>query len=520
MTAKDLQQLIQQGEGDHLEAKSSKGGFPDSLWESYSAFANTDGGIILLGVEEDDNRNLYIQKGLGDAKKAKDTFWKLVNNRQKISHNVVLNQGVYILQMDGKDILVIEVPRAERTARPVYKGTDPRKGTYKRYGDGDHLCSIEEVGAMMRDASISPLDATPVKELDLSALCAESINGYRQMFRAANPNHLWNQLGNDLFLRRIKAVDAADDGEFHPTEAGLLMFGYEYEITRRFPMYFLDYQEDREVVGLTRWKDRVVSSSGDWSGNVFDFILKVLTKLQSDLKVPFVVKGVQRIDDTPLHRLLREAATNCLVHADYYGRQGVVIRKSKEGFEFANPGGLRIPKSEAIAGGVSDPRNATLLKMFSLIRFGERAGSGLNGIVQVWSAVYHTMPAISEKTDAGRTILLLPTNGQEPDAEALLKFYDEVELEENDDEPTMKRDTGESCTVEKSTEKSTEKILEQMRSNPSITIAELCEILGLSDKGVRKNIDKLKQAGLLTRIGPDKGGYWKVTEINDKQKES
>ena len=62
--------------------------------------------------------------------------------------------------------------------------------------------------------------------------------------------------------------------------------------------------------------------------------------------------------------------------------------------------------------------------------------------------------------------------------------------------------------------------MEQMRSNPSITIAELCEILGLSDKGVRKNIDKLKQAGLLTRIGPDKGGYWKVTEINDKQKES
>ena len=210
MTAKDLQQLIQQGEGDHLEAKSSKGGFPDSLWESYSAFANTDGGIILLGVEEDDNRNLYVQKGLADAKKAKDTFWKLVNNRQKISHNVVLNQGVYILQMDGKDILVIEVPRAERTARPVYKGTDPRKGTYKRYGDGDHLCSIEEVGAMMRDASISPLDAAPVKELELSALCAESINGYRQMFRAANPNHLWNQLDNDLFLRRIKAVDAVD----------------------------------------------------------------------------------------------------------------------------------------------------------------------------------------------------------------------------------------------------------------------------------------------------------------------
>lgn len=510
MTTKDIQLLIQQGEGDHLDAKSGKGGFPDSLWESYSAFANTDGGIILLGIEEDNNHNLN-QKGLSDAEKAKDTFWKLVNNRQKISHNVVLNQGVYITHMDNKDILVIEVPRAERTVRPVYKGTDPRKGSYKRYGDADHLCSVEEVGAMMRDASISPLDAAPVKELDLSALNVESINGYRQMFRAANPKHLWNQLDNDLFLRRIKAADAADDGVFHPTEAGLLMFGYEYEITRRFPMYFLDYQEDREVIGLTRWKDRVVSSSGDWSGNVFDFILKVLTKLQSDLKVPFVVKGVQRIDDTPLHRLLREAATNCLVHADYYGRQGMVIRKSKEGFEFANPGGLRIPKSEAIAGGVSDPRNATLLKMFSLIRFGERAGSGLNGIMQVWSAVYHTSPVIFEKADADRTILLLPTNGKEPDAEALRGFYDDVEVEENGNDPMIKQE-GEKPLPKKTVEKTVEKIIALIKENPKITQAELADLTGLSRRGIEWNIQQLKSLGLLTRIGPDKGGWWKVEE--------
>ena len=289
------------------------------------------------------------------------------------------------------------------------------------------------------------------------------------------------------------------------------MFGYEYEITRRFPMYFLDYQEDREVIGLTRWKDRVVSSSGDWSGNVFDFILKVLTKLQSDLKVPFVVKGVQRIDDTPLHRLLREAATNCLVHADYYGRQGMVIRKSKEGFEFANPGGLRIPKSEAIAGGVSDPRNATLLKMFSLIRFGERAGSGLNGIMQVWSAVYHTSPVIFEKADADRTILLLPTNGKEPDAEALRGFYDDVEVEENGNDPMIKQE-GEKPLPKKTVEKTVEKIIALIKENPKITQAELADLTGLSRRGIEWNIQQLKSLGLLTRIGPDKGGWWKVEE--------
>ncbi len=63
----------------------------------------------------------------------------------------------------------------------------------------------------------------------------------------------------------------------------------------------------------------------------------------------------------------------------------------------------------------------------------------------------------------------------------------------------------------KSTEKSTEKILALMKRKPSITIKELCAALPMSDKGVRKNINKLKEQGRLRRIGPDKGGSWQVT---------
>jgi len=244
----DIKRLLDKKEDEHLEAKSAKGGFPDSLWESYSAFANTDGGTILLGVEENADHTLYIQEGLADAEKMKDTFWKLVNNRQKVSHNVMTNQMVCIEQYDGKNILVIEVPRTERTARPVYKGLDPRKGTYRRWGEGDHLCSIDEVTAMLRDASATALDAASIKEMDMTVFCKDSIKSYRNVFRVANPNHLWNQLDDALFLRRINAVAMADDGCYHPTEAGLLMFGYEYEITGHFPQYFLDYQEERTIM--------------------------------------------------------------------------------------------------------------------------------------------------------------------------------------------------------------------------------------------------------------------------------
>ena len=128
-----LDRLSEYYEDNQLEAKEAQGGLPDSLWDSYSAFANTDGGCILLGVKELENHSLRVL-GLKDALKMKKDFWNLVNNRQKISVNLMTEQRVRVVNVDGKDILVLEVPRAERTSRPVYKGLDPRGGTYRRNG--------------------------------------------------------------------------------------------------------------------------------------------------------------------------------------------------------------------------------------------------------------------------------------------------------------------------------------------------------------------------------------------------
>ncbi len=246
------------------------------------------------------------------------------------------------------------------------------------------------------------------------------------------------------------------DGLYHPTAAGLLMFGYEYEITREFPNYFLDYQENR-MLGSTRWTDRIVSTSGDWSGNVFDFVIESLSRMQQGLKVPFVIKGNQRVDDTPIHKRLREAITNTVVHADFYGRQGVVIQKSEDGYKFSNPGCVRISIFEAINGGISDPRNGIMLKMFSLIDFGERAGSGLCGISAVWNKVFHTQIMLEETHNNGvdRTTLTLSTGGNEQDVKAMLDLYDGMvgKTDRKTQKPTRKR-----VKTDQKTQKPTRKI--------------------------------------------------------------
>ena len=126
------------------------------------------------------------------------------------------------------------------------------------------------------------------------------------------------------------------------------MFGQWTSIAEGVPLYFVDYQEQGDVPDTeTRWLDRVIPD-GTWSGNLFDFYRKTIRKLSADLKVPFVLKGDTRIDDTPLHQVLREALVNTLVHADYSDRASVRIIKRPSGFEFRNPGLLRVPVAQAL----------------------------------------------------------------------------------------------------------------------------------------------------------------------------
>ena len=538
MATFDLKSLNNYREHKQLEAKSAKGGFPNSLWETYSAFANSDGGVILLGVKETKDGNLLPESG-ADAEKLRKDFWNMVNNRQKISANIVTDRMVTVENVDGNDILVVRVPRAERSARPIYVGLDPKSGTYRRNHDGDYHCSIEEVSLMFRDASAVTQDAKALINMDSSVFCMDSVKGYRNFFRTSHSNHLWNNEDDEMFLRKIGAITIGDDGLYHPTAAGLLMFGYEYEITREFPNYFLDYQENRSL-GATRWTDRLTSTSGDWSGNVFDFVIEALRRMQQGLKVPFVLKGNQRVDDTPIHKLLREAITNAVVHADFYGRQGLVIQKSEDGYKLSNPGSVRISISEAINGGISDPRNGIMLKMFSLIDFGERAGSGLNGICKVWEKVYHTPVLLEETHNNGvdRTILTLSTGGNEQDINAMLALYgasnDEIVLDttqktmedttntaQKDNSTTQKTIENTNSTTQKdnSTTQKTKiiltdgqkEIIELIRTNNSITRKQMADkIQTISVDGIKYNLRRLQELGVIRRVGPDKGGYWEI----------
>lgn len=545
-----LELLTTYKENSLLEVKSARGGLPNSLWESYSAFANSEGGVIVLGVKENSKDGSLCVEGLDDVHKMLKDFWNMVNNRQKVSCNILTDSMAIPDKLEGKDVIVIRVPRAERTSRPVYVGSDPRTGTYRRNFEGDYHCSIDEVSLMIRDSALVTDDNKLLTDLNVSVFCADTIKSYRNIFKHIRQNHLWNKEDDAMFLRRIGAVrEDKDTGKFHPTVAGLLMFGFEYEITAVFPNYFLDYQENRTNGIYARWTDRITSQSGDWSGNVFDFLLRIIPKLQADLKVPFMFKGNHLDEDTPLHKTVREATVNMLANADFYGRRGVVVQKGVDGFRFANPGSMRVSLTEAIQDSASDPRNGVMMKMLAMVKYGERAGSGLQGIFKTWQSVYHCAPKLEVTTSSGidRTTLTLGFEGHQPDIEAMKLLYDNPDelievgsTQENgqrvnidvsdsvnhtqeitnytqENNKSTRENNGSTRENDRSTQEirsSRERLISLLHENPDLTLAEIAEIIGLTRDGVKKIADKLRAEGILSREGSTKAGKW-IVKLED-----
>ena len=462
----DFSKIEQYRENNRIEAKKALGGLPRSVWETYSAFANTYGGIILLGVEELADKS-FRTVDLPDPEKLIKEFWDIVNNPNKTSVNVLSSKDVFVQEVDGDHIVVINVPRAERSYKPVYVDGNPLN-TYRRNGEGDYRCTREEYQAMVRDASVKTQDMLVLDEMDVDVFNQESVRSYRQRMRLSRPGHVWEALEDEDFLLKLGAVGIGSDGKKHPTSAGLLMFGNEYEIVREFNAYFLDYQEQYDAD--TRWTDRIISSSGDWSGNVYDFYFRVYNKLIQDIKVPFKMEGGVRVDDTAVHQALREALANCLVNADYYGRQGLVIIKKRDAITMANPGGFRIEIDAAKSGGVSDPRNGTMLKMFNLIDIGERAGSGIPNIFRVWRERGWAAPEITEQLEPERTVLTLLFS-KKGDKKATIKSGDK------------------KVTIKSARQK--EEIIAYLTDHVSAKSSDIAELLGVKSTRAKKLLSEL-----------------------------
>lgn len=144
----DFENLRQYREDNRIEAKEALGGLPESIWETYSAFANAEGGVILLGVTEQPDKSLQALDLL-DPQWLIEDFWRIIRDPVRVSMNLLRSEDVQIHDVDGKQIISITVPKATVDQRPVYIENDPYRGSYRRRGEGDYRCTEEEVDSML-----------------------------------------------------------------------------------------------------------------------------------------------------------------------------------------------------------------------------------------------------------------------------------------------------------------------------------------------------------------------------------
>ena len=400
----DLNALSRYSENNRIEAKRATGGLPQSIWETYSAFANTIGGILLLGVEELADKSLQVV-GLFDPEEQVQQFWEIIMDSRKVSVNILKREDVRIETVEDKKLIVIEVPRADRHDKPVYLYTDPFSGSYRRDGEGDYHCTEEEVRHMLRERGDLPEDRKLLYTHSLQDFCQETLLAYRKRLKDREPEHIGLKGSHEAFLRKLGAVGGNPPC---PTAAGLLMFGRFPEIRKAFPYYSLVFRENgREVLQ---------ADSGDWSGNLYDFYTQVSEAL------------------APAHQgtvfdALREGLANAVIHADYGNTNGILVEKDEDGITITNPGGMR----NGLEGrtGVSDPRNTTLVKLFALAGIGSGDGTGLANMRSV-SSMDWEQPEIREEFGPDRTIFFLRKAAEDHRKEILRYLTEQVEASEEE----------------------------------------------------------------------------------------
>ncbi|MBR4148356.1 MAG: putative DNA binding domain-containing protein [Bacteroidales bacterium] len=403
--------LMRDKETTEVEFKSAKGGFPKSFWETYSAFANTHGGTIVLGVKEKDD--IFTLNCLTDEEvdKIQKDFWSGAHNKNTINTCLLKNNDVQVAEIEGAKVVLFHVPQAQRDQRPIHCTQDAFNGTFRRNHEGDYLCSSAEVRRMFADADVMrPADGRVLKNYSWNDIDLPSFEQYRRLFAIARPSHPWHSLSNDELMRKLGGYRKdRETGEEGFTMAGLLMFGKYEAITDQScaPRFFPDYKEIPADTSATRWMDRVYPD-GTWEANLFQFYRRVLPKLQQVIPTPFQLEGNQRRDETPAHEAIREAFANLCVHADYSEESSLIVNLFPHRIVFSNPGTMLISKQQFYQGGESVCRNKSLQQMFMMIGSAEKAGSGVDKIMKGWQTLNWKRPYPVEKAQPNKVELIMP----------------------------------------------------------------------------------------------------------------
>ena len=412
LTENDVLELLQFGEHSEFEVKEARKSLPKDVWPTYSAFANTRGGIIILGIKEHLDKT-GIERfeicGVDAPHKILSEFYSTLNNPQKVSRNIIGSNDTQVLTINGRSLICIYVPEAEYRQKPIYLHGNMVTHSYKRSFEGDTHLPEDELRMILRDANESDNDLRLMENYGLEDIDQETLHRYRNAFNIKNIAHTFADFPDKEFLIHMGGyVKDRATGKEGLTLAGLMMFGKGLSIRERFPNFRMDYLDLSNIVpgSNLKWNDRV-TYDGRWENNLYNFINIVLSKLSNSLPSPGEVKGVIREDGGPILKAIREAVINSVIHCEL-GIDGVLrIERHENEIVLRNPGCLKISAKKIYAGNYTKARNPKIQDMLRLLGYGDNIGSGFLAILKAWKEESWMRPELEEDKEIHEVKLTL-----------------------------------------------------------------------------------------------------------------
>ncbi len=449
MTKKEINCLIKNGEGYNLEFKERYG---SSVAREICAMANATGGRILVGVTDDGKI-----KPIKLNNRIKSEIYDLTNNFDPSLKVVIENRA---------GVIIINVP--EGSEKPY--STNGK--FYLRHGANSQQLSRNEIRNFFMNEGLVTFDDQLNKDFDIKKhINKQAYNNFLKITRISKILTITKLLENLSLIKDNKIKNA-----------GVLIFSED--ITRFFPQATINCV-------FFRGKDRhTILDRQEYSGDINSNYEKSFNFVQSKLNTEYIIKGGPRQEVLELPEdALREAILNAIVHRDYFIKgANIQINIYSNRIEIISPGGLVKGMTVKDLGKKSLTRNNLLFGLMQRMDLVEKSGTG-----------YLRMKRALKKYKLSAPII--ETN----------KYWFSVIFKRPDlQKMTIKERLELSVGVEKSVEKSVEKIVNLIKKDSNITQKKLSEKIGLSRRGVEKNIKILKDKKIIKRVGPDKGGHWEI----------
>ena len=382
-----LQELAALDESHRIEAKQARQ-IDRSVMETICAFANEPGlggGYLLLGVSRDPQdlfSNGYKVHGVDQPDKLQSD---LASQCASV-FNRPLRPRVSVEELNGKTVVVVYVPEAAPTEKPVFlQNLGLPRGAFRRVGPTDQEGTEDDLVALYAGHQIDTFDAAVLPDADMSDIDPAAIDDYRQQRRAINPDAEELTWSNDDLLLALGCAKR-DSGQLRPTVAGIVLFGSTMALRRCFPMMRIDYIR----VPGRQWIENPDHrfDTLEIRAPLFAAIRRATNTVRDELIQSFSLpEGALAREDEPTLplRVIREAIVNAVMHRSYRIHGAIQIIRYANRLEIRNPG-HSIKAEEQLGEPGSETRNPRIAAVLHEVNIAETKGSGIRAMRELMLA--------------------------------------------------------------------------------------------------------------------------------------